>query len=699
MRILHFLSSVILLAALLHGQSTPSRNGPTETPQVVHFDVNVTDPSVSPCTDFYKYACGKWLGAHPIPPNEVAWGPGGPLSLWNQTVLFEILHRLSSDTAGRSPDDQKIGDYFYSCMDEKTIEANAKRWLRPELELIGHIKTTSDIAAVIAHLHRTIPQAWNQNDNQTNAALFGFTGQADYDNSSVNAAQFDQGGMSLPGRSYYLDQDDKSKEIRAKYLAHVQRMFVLAGEKGKQAQLDASAVLAIETELAQAAMDPITRRDPKNLNNRMTLDRVKQLTSPFDLDRYLKAVNAPAAEQYIVTSPNFFRNVGLMLRQHPLDHWKAYLRWRMLTGNAALLSHDFVNEHFDFFSHTLVGVKEIQPRWRRCVSSVDANLGEALGRAYVGKVFPPENKARVLKMVQDLESGLANDIDRIDWMSAETKKHAHEKLEATLNKIGYPDRWRDYSSVQIGRDNYLMNRQRAVRAEFQRWVAKIGQPVDRKEWGMTPPTINAYEDPFSNTINFPAGILQPPYFEMAKDDAVNYGDIGAIIGHEIIHGFDDQGRKYDAQGNLRDWWTAQDAKEYEDRGKCISDHYTQEVPEAGPGVKQDGRMTLGEDSADNGGLHIAFDAFKAGLARQGKDMDVIEDDGLTPRQRFFLSYAFGWCEDYRPELLRQLVLTDPHSYSKYRVNNTLSDVSEFSVAFGCHKSEQPMARANACRIW
>jgi len=387
-----------------------------------------------------------------------------------------------------------------------------------------------------------------------------------------------------------------------------------------------------------------------------------------------------------------------IFRDQSMDHWKAYLRWQLVKGSAAALGKPFVEESFDFFGRTLVGAKEIQPRWRRCVDSTDFLLGEALGQAYVTRAFPPESKERVLKLVHDLDTALASEIDSLDWMSPDTKKQAQQKRQATLNKIGYPDRWRDYSSIRIIRGNYMADRQQAIEFEFERWVAKIGQPVDRTEWTMTPPTINAYEDPPTNTINFPAGILQPPEFEMSQDDSVNYGAIGAVIGHEIIHGFDDQGRKFDAQGNLRDWWTDKDAKEYESRGKCIADQYTQEVPEAGPGVKQDGRMTLGEDTADNGGIHIAYEALQNSLSRQGRGITEKEADGLTPQQRFFLAYAFGWCEEYRPELIRLAVLSDPHSYPKYRVNNTVANMPEFAAAFHCHKG-QSEARVNACRVW
>jgi endothelin-converting enzyme/putative endopeptidase len=370
----------------------------------------------------------------------------------------------------------------------------------------------------------------------------------------------------------------------------------------------------------------------------------------------------------------------------------------MLHGSANGLSEAFVKENFDFYARTLLGAQELQPRWRRCVRNVDGNLGEALGEVYVKRAFPAENKERVLQLVKDIEAALAKDIEAAEWMAPETKKQAQLKLNGVLNKIGYPDSWRDYSSVAVGRTSFLQNRQHAAAFEFERWVAKIGQPLDRTEWTMTPPTINAYEDPQNNTINFPAGILQPPFFEMSQDAAVNYGAIGAVIGHETIHGFDDEGRKFDAQGNLRDWWTANDAKEYEARGKCISDEYTQPIPEAGPGVTQNGLMTQGEDTADNGGLHLALLALQMELGREGKSLNDKGADGFTTRQRFFLAYAFAWCEQYRPELIRTLVLSNPHTYPKYRVNNVVANFPEFREAFGCHEG-QKMVRVKYCRIW
>jgi endothelin-converting enzyme/putative endopeptidase len=693
----------MLLALCVTGAGASAQEGspaapPKELPKLESFSTANTDAGVNPCDDFFAYADGKWIAAHPIPADQATWGVDSPLELWNETLLVKTLEQASADDPKRAPNEQKVGDYYFACMDTKTIDAHAAEWLKPELERIAGIKSKQEIAEEMAHLHRTIPGAEEPGDNQTNAALLGYSGQPDYADASHNVATIDQGGMGLPGRSFYLDQDDKAKEIRAKYVQHVTNIFVLAGEKPEQAKSDAATVLAIETELAQGAMDPIARRDPKNLNNPMTLAEVKALTPSFDWDTYLKLVKSPATPRYIVNSPNFFKHLETMLKAHSLEEWKTYLRWQMLHGSANGLSEAFVKENFDFYARTLLGAQELQPRWRRCVRNVDGNLGEALGEVYVKRAFPAENKERVLQLVKDIEAALAKDIEAAEWMAPETKKQAQLKLNGVLNKIGYPDSWRDYSSVAVGRTSFLQNRQHAAAFEFERWVAKIGQPLDRTEWTMTPPTINAYEDPQNNTINFPAGILQPPFFEMSQDAAVNYGAIGAVIGHETIHGFDDEGRKFDAQGNLRDWWTANDAKEYEARGKCISDEYTQPIPEAGPGVTQNGLMTQGEDTADNGGLHLALLALQMELGREGKSLNDKGADGFTTRQRFFLAYAFAWCEQYRPELIRTLVLSNPHTYPKYRVNNVVANFPEFREAFGCHEG-QKMVRVKYCRIW
>ena len=667
-------------------------------PKLERFDPSLVDRSLDPCDDFYKYACTKWRTSNPIPPDQAYWTTSSNLQLWNETVLRDTLEAAGSDDAQRSPVQQKIGDYWAACMDASGIDAAGAKPLQPELDRIAALKSKKDITLEIAHLHHLYPGAWQQGDDQSNAPFFGFTGQQDYDDASKVVAQIDQAGLSLPSRDYYLKTDDPSREILAKYRTHIQKMFVLAGETETQATSDAKTVMELETALAQAQMDNVTRRDPKNINNKMSLAQVRELAPAIDWDGYLTAVEAPTADHYIVTSPNFFRAEEKLIDDHPLSDWQTYLRWQVIHRSASYLSKAFVDENFAFFAQTLAGAEELQPRWRRCVRAADRDLGEALGQAYVDRAFPPSSKARTIQMVHAIEQALGQDIEAQTWMSAQTKEQAIIKLKGIEDKIGYPSHWRDYSSVKIMRDSWLHNVSQASSFEFERWIAKIGKPVDRSEWTMTPPTINAYYDPQLNTINFPAGILQPPFFDPTKDDAVNYGAIGMVIGHEIIHGFDDQGRKFDAHGNLRDWWTTEDAKQYDERGKCISDEYTQEVPEAGQGVKQNGLLTQGEDTADNGGIHLAYNALEADLKQQGKSLDDKGPDGWTYRQRFFLSNAYSWCANVRPQIARMLVTSDPHSMPVFRIDNVVSNMPEFQQAFGC-KAGQRMVRANACRIW
>jgi putative endopeptidase len=662
-------------------------------PKLEHFDSNLVDKSLDPCTDFYKYSCSKWLTENPIPPDQVYWSTGSGLELWNENLLRETL-----EAASKNAGPKKIGDYWAACMDESGIEAAGLKPLQPELGRIAALKSKKEITLEIARLHHLFPGTWQYGDNQTDTSFFGFTGQQDYDDASMVVGQIDQGGLSLPNRDYYLKTDEKSKELLTKYRTHIQKMFVLAGESEAQAASDAGTVIELETAMAQAQMDNIKRRDPKNINNKMTLAQVRELTPSIDWDAYLKAVKAPASDHYIVTSPDFFRAEEKLLNQHPLDHWQTYMRWQVIHYSAPYLNKAVVDENFDFFARTLAGAEQQQPRWRRCVRAADRDLGDALGQAYVDRAFPPESKARTIQMVHSIETALGSDIESLSWMSPTTKKQAVNKLKGIADKIGYPSHWRNYSSVKIVRDSYVNNVAEATSFEFERWVAKVGKPVDRAEWTMTPPTINAYYDPQLNTINFPAGILQPPFFDPMKDDAVNYGAIGMVIGHEIIHGFDDQGRKFDAHGNLRDWWTADDGKQYDERGKCISDEYTQDVPDAGPGVKQNGLLTQGEDTADNGGIHLALNALEASLQQQGKSLDDKGSDGWTYRQRFFLSNAYSWCANVRPEVTRLIVTTDPHSMPIFRIDNVISNMSEFQQAFGC-KAGQHMVRANACRVW
>lgn len=688
-----------IAAGLPHNGLAQTGSAEQEGSQLQHFDPNLVDKTLDPCDDFYKYSCNKWMTANPIPPDQVFWGSGSGLQLWNENLLRETLEAAAAaDDPRRSPSQQKIGDYWNACMDERGIEVAGVKPLKPELERIEALKSKNQIALEIARLHQLYTGAWEQSDNQTNAPFFGFTGQQDYDDASKVVGQFDQGGLSLPNRDYYLNTDAKSLEVLKKYRVHVQKMFALAGEPEAQADSDAEIVIELETAMAKAQKDNVWRRDPKNMNNKMSLADVRKLAPAIDWDIYLKTVNAPASEHYIVTSPDFFRAESKLLEEHPLNQWQTYMRWQVIHRSAPFLNKALVDKDFDFFNHTLAGAEQLPPRWRRCVNAADHDLGEALGQAYVDRAFPPESKARTLQMVHAIEKALDADIHSLDWMSPATKEQAIVKLKGIEDIIGYPSRWRDYSSVKITRDSYLENASQASSFEFERWVAKVGKAVDRTEWGMTPPTINAYYSPQLNTINFPAGILQPPYFDPSMDDAVNYGAIGMIIGHEIIHGFDDEGRKFDAHGNLRDWWTADDGRKYDERGKCISEEYTQDVPEAGPGVRQNGLLTQGEDTADNGGVRLALFALGDTLKQQGKTLDDKGTDGWTYRQRFFLSFANAWCENIRPEIARLAVTTDPHSLSSFRINNVVSNLPEFQQAFGC-KAGQRMVRANACRVW
>ena len=525
-----------------------------------------------------------------------------------------------------------------------------------------------------------------------------FTAQPDFDNARITLAAIDQSGMGLPGREFYLNDDAKSKEIREQYLKHIAKMLELSGEPATQAAGEAQTILSMETSLAKAAMDIVLRRDPKNQNNKMSLAQVQALTPSFNWSHYFAAMHAPTSPQYLVLAPDFFRGMEKLIASESIEHWRVYLRYSTLTFSAPFLSQPFVDENFDFFGRQLFGSKQLQPRWRRCSQNADADLGEAVGQAYVSRYFPPENKQRMIEMVKAIETSLHQDIDSATWMSPRTKQLAHVKLAAQIDKIGYPDHWRDYSSITIKRDDYLGNMQRSASFEITRRMAKFGQPADRNEWGMTPPTVNAYEDSQSNTINFPAGFLQPPFFDGKAIDAVNYGAIGAVIGHEITHGFDDQGRKFDDAGNLRDWWTPADAANYDERDKCIQDEYTQEVPEAGAGVKQNGKLSAGEDTADNGGIHLTLSALQSTLKAQGKDLDASTENGMTELQTFFVSYANAWCGVFRPEAARTAVMTQGHSLNRYRVNNVVANMPEFAHAFGCH-SGQPMVHANQCRVW
>ena len=678
--------------------ATADGTGAGQLPALERFDPSIVDKTKNACADFYAYTCSKWVAAHPITPDMAATSTARPLFLYNQTILRNALEKAANDPQAAGSDRQ-IGDYWRSCMDPTVRNANGKSWLQPHLNAISALKSPQDLPRVIAYLHLNFPSSWlmwNDDDNYAKAPMFGFGSAQDLEDATRSVAGIDQGGMALPSLDFYLGSSDRFKETRAKYVQHVRKMFELAGEPSDRAAADAKSVMDIETALAGASMDNVKRRDPKEIYNKRSLPQIKAAMPDFGWDEYLKLMGAPSTPFFIVSNPGFLDAVENQIKTRSAEQWQAYLRWWMIHRAAPYLGSDFEQANFEFFGTALSGTPQMLPQWRRCVASTDRALGEALGQAYVSVAFPPESKQRANELVTRIRQVLAEQIKQLDWMSEPTKKQALLKQDATLQKIGYPDKWRDYSSVKIVPDNYLANLNAANAFEVHRQLNKIGKPVDRMEWTMTASTIDAYEDPEMNTINFPAGILQLPFFNGSQDDALNFGAIGMVMGHEAIHGFDDQGRKFDASGNLRDWWTPEDAKRYDEKDKCIVEQYSQQIPEYD--VKQNGHLTAGEDTADNGGIHLAMLALENIYESQGKSVDTPEPDGLTARQRFFLAFAFSWCADLRPEAARNQVLSNPHSLPRFRVDRPLSNMPEFQQAFGC-KEGQPMVHTPACRVW
>jgi endothelin-converting enzyme/putative endopeptidase len=668
---------------------------PMELPKLAKFEASMVDASKDACVDFFEYACSKWISANPIPDDMPATSVTLPLFLYNQTILRNALEKAAANPKA-SGSERQIGGFWQSCMDESGRNANGKSWLQPHLKLIEGLKSRRDLARVLAYLHLNFPAPWQPDDNSTKSPLFGFGPIQDLEDSSRMVAGIDQGGIALPSREYYLDAENRYKDLRTRYVAHVRKMFQLAGDSAEEASAEAGTVLDIELALAKGLMDNVSRRDPQKIYNNRTLEELKSAVPDFQWEEYFKRTGAPAVPFYVVSAPGFLAAFEGQLRTRRTPEWKAYLRWWTIHRAAPYLGADFEQANFEYFGTALSGTPQMLPRWRRCVSAADRLLGEALGQAYVSIAFPADSKQRANRMVTQVREQLSEQIRSNDWMSPETKKQALVKQDSTLQKIGYPDKWRDYGAVRISRSNYLANLNSANEFEMRRQVAKIGQPIDRAEWLMTPATIDAYEDPQMNTINFPAGILQPPFFDGRQHEAANLGGIGMVIGHEAIHGFDDQGRKFDEKGNLRDWWTPEDARRYEEKDRCIVEQYSQDIPKYG--VKQKGELTAGEDTADNGGLHMAMLALEASYRQQGKPVDAPEADGLTARQRFFLSYAFSWCSDVRPEAARNQVVTNPHSLPRFRVNRPLSNLPEFQRAFAC-KEGQPMVHTPQCRVW
>jgi putative endopeptidase len=665
------------------GSSVDKEKPITSLPYTPSLDLSAMDKSADPCVDFYQYTCGGWMKNNPIPPDQASWSVYGKLAQDNQRFLWGILDDLAKKTADRTPVQQQLGDYFAACMDEPAIEKLGAAPLKPQLDAIAAIKSKKELSALLAQEHLS---------NATEGLFFNFGSDQDYSDASQVIAFAADGGLGLPDRDYYTKTDAKSKEIRDKYLAHVQRMLQLEGDSPDLAKSEAGTIMRIENALAQASLTRVEQRDPHNLFHKMDRNGLKKLTPGFDWDGYLKTIGVGGVDTFNVTQPKFYQELDKQLQGNSLADIKIYLRWHIIAANAQFLSSAFVKENFDFYSHTLRGLEELPPRWKRCVRLVDRQLGEALGQEFVRRTFGDDTKKDALLMTKQIEQAMQEDIEQLTWMGPETKKQALEKLHGVVNKIGYPDKWRDYSSVVVRRDDFLGNVQRSVAFESRRELNKIGKPLDRGEWGMTPPTVNAYYNAQMNDINFPAGVLQPPLYDSKLDDAPNYGNTGGTIGHELTHGFDDEGRQFDAKGNLRDWWTKDDASQFEKRAQCVVDQYAQYV--VVDDIKINSKLTEGEDVADLGGLILAYVAWKM----QTKGQKLEDRDGFTPDQRFFIGYAQWACENERPENLRANAITDPHSPGKYRVNGLVINMPEFQGAFGC-KAGQPMVRENRCRVW
>ncbi len=646
-------------------------------------DLKAIDKSVNPCDDFYRYACGNWLKNNPIPPEEATYGSFAVLHDRNQATLQNILEVAAAHQSS-SVTDQKIGGFYSSCMNETEIQHLGPQPVEAELQRIRAITNNAQLVDELARLH----------DRQV-GAFFSFSSTPNPKDSRVMIAEIDQDGLGLPEQGYYTRIDAKSVALRDKYLAHIGKMLELTGLSKDDAEARAKRVLALETELAKASLDPTTMRDPQNVVHVQPLTDLEKLAPQFDWATYFQKLQTPAFTDLNVAEPDFFKRFGELLTTDNMNDIRDYLVWHYVHSSATLLPKEFVDENFAFYGQVLSGAKELKPRWKRCVSATDAELGDALGRAFVEKTFGEQGKERTLAMVKSIEAEMEKDIQSISWMTPETKQQALAKLHAIVNKIGYPDKWRDYSTVVITPEDYFGNWYRANQYESKRERDKIGKPADKMEWDFTTPTVNAGYDPLQNTINFPAGILEPPFYSNQATDATNYGAIGMVIGHELTHGFDDEGRQFDASGNLRDWWQKSDEQKFNQKDECFANEASQFQPL--PGMKVNGKLTLGENTADNGGMRLAYMALMDTLQKKGVALTE-RTDGYTPAQQFFLGEAQVWCENIRPEQARMYIQVDPHPPAEFRVNGVVSNMPEFDQAFGC-KAGEKMYNVNACRVW
>jgi endothelin-converting enzyme/putative endopeptidase len=644
-------------------------------------DLTSLDRNVDPCVNFYEFTCGGWKKNNPIPPDQASWSVYAKLAIENQQFLWGILED-DAKRKDRTPVQQKVGDYFEACMNTQAIDARGDKPVLPALAKIDSLTTRPELEAAIANLHHQYAGSF----------FFGSGVGQDASDASLEIVELAAGGLGLPDRDYYLKTDPKSVKLRQQYVDYIQHLLTLAGATSVQAQADAQEILTIETALAKASLTRVERRDPHKTYHMMTVEQLSQLAPGIAWATYFQVQGAPGVAKLNVSQPEFIKAVQAELNIEPIEALQAYLRFHLLTSAAPYLSEPFRTANFDFYSKTLRGIPVMPPRWKTCTQAVDRQLGEALGQEFVRRTFSPEMKAKTQLMTEQIESAMQHEIENLDWMSPETKAEALRKLHAIRNKIGYPDQWRDYSALEVLPDDYAGDAARAYRFEDARNWHKLGKPVDLNEWGMTPPTVNAYFNPQMNDINFPAGVLQPPLYDPKEDDAPNYGNTGATIGHELTHAFDDEGRQFDDKGNLRDWWTPADAKGFEERIDCIRNQYAGYV--VVDDIHINSKLTSGEDVADLGGTLLAYIAWKKQTA--GETLGTV--DGFTPDQRFFVGMAQWACENERPENQRLNAATDPHSPGFARINGVVSNMPQFQQAFGC-KAGQPMVHVPACKVW
>jgi putative endopeptidase len=684
---------ILMLAAgtaLAQAPAATDTSKPAPPVAVKSFDLTAIDKTADPCTDFYQYACGNWMKNNPIPGDQTRWGRSFSLvQERNRYLLWEELNAAAQKPT--TPLEKQYGDYFAACMNTDLIEQKGLKPLEPAFKQIAALKDTHKLATLMGDLEA----------EGNTAPLFNFGVEQDDKDSSKQIAGVFQGGLSLPDRDYYLVDSKRFQEIRKQYIDHVTKMFTLAGDTPEQAAKEAAAVMEIETALAKASTSRTDLRDPANRYHIYTVADLQKLTPDFDYSVYFTDVKVRPFETLNVATPDFFKELNVLIAKDPVDAWKSYFRWHALHGAASNLPKAFFDENFAFFGKTLAGQKEPTPRWKQCTAMTDRALGEAVGQDWVKKNFPPAAKASMDQLVAALEKSLGDDIKTLPWMTDATKKAAEEKLGMIRNKIGYPEKWRDYSALKVERDDLLGNLRRNSVFERNWELDHLGKPVDEKEWGMTPPTVNAYYNPSMNDINFPAGILQPPFFDASIDPAVNFGGIGVVIGHEMTHGFDDEGSQYDGKGNLREWQTPADRKAFTERTDCeVAEYGNFEAASAHDGIaaqKLNGKLTLGENTADNGGLRIAYMALLDTLAAEGKTIND-KIDGYTEAQRYFLGFAQVWCQNQTEQASRQAALVDPHSPGRWRVNGTVQNFDQFGKAFGCTQG-QPMYPAKSCRVW